>query len=68
MRCENEGSVVGNKQCPSEATHRVLIHRPDGDYESFLCEPCFTGFRAEMIASGLNLTNERVSSHDKAKP
>lgn len=58
MRCENEGSVVGNKQCPNDASHRVLIHRPDGDYESFLCGQCFAGFRAEMVEAGLDPINE----------
>jgi hypothetical protein len=58
MRCENEGSVVGNKQCPNDATHRVLIRREDGLYESFLCGGCFVGFREEMKAIGLDPTNE----------
>ena len=57
-QCENEGSVVGNKRCPNDSTHRVQIRQGDDDYESFLCGACFVGFREEMIKSGLRPTNE----------
>lgn len=60
-RCENEGSSVGNAQCPNDATHRVKIRHGDDDYETFLCSTCFAGFREEMIKSGLAPRNEALS-------
>ncbi len=66
-QCENEGSVVGNKRCASAATHRVVIHEGEDDYESFLCGPCFAGFREEMIQSGNRPLNEAALEPSKAE-
>lgn len=60
VKCENEGSVVGNKPCPNEATHRVQITYDADDYETHLCPSCFAGFRAEMIESGHKPKNEAL--------
>ena len=58
---ENEGASVGGKPCSNAATHRVLIAHDGDDYESFLCPECFTGFREEMVKSGMPPRNEGVS-------
>lgn len=57
-QCENMGSIVGNKQCPNESTHRIVLTDGGDDYESFLCPTCFTGFREEMVKQGLRPKNE----------
>lgn len=56
--CENEGTSVGGKPCPNEATHRALLRHDGDDYETFLCPTCFAGFREEMIANGLHPKND----------
>lgn len=61
QQCENEGSIVGNKQCPNESTHRVQLRHNGEDYETFLCTTCFVGFREEMLEAGLAPTNEAVA-------